>query len=189
MRQSCRPWDVAQAWKTTQSFCVSINYWLWRRRYSIYHFKVSCTHWANQSLTEQSHIYFPLSSNWPKCIFSQTFISSKRRKECEKRKISPGNNSQWLQNSSAGRRAWFSRKMDMIIALPSTGTCLQQCKNKVMAENKSIILVNVELVNKPKQALHGTLPARHERIATAVPVHLFRFAIRIDTNLSSWVER
>lgn len=69
------------------------------------------------------------------------------------------------------------KKQGMTAALSSYVICLQPSKHKFMAEKKSLNLINAELVNKSKQASHGTPPARHKKIATSLPRHLFRRAV------------
>lgn len=58
-----------------------------------------------------------------------------------------------------------------------------------MTENKSLILVRVELVNISKQAPHGNPPARHEKISTSLLIHVFGLSVQVDSNVPSWVKQ
>lgn len=58
-----------------------------------------------------------------------------------------------------------------------------------MAENKSLILLNAELVTQSKQAPYGTPLARNEKIAASVPIPLLDLAVQVHNNVPSWVEQ
>lgn len=63
------------------------------------------------------------------------------------------------------------RKQGMKAALTCTVNSLQQSEQK-MVWNKSLILANTESVNSSNQAPQGTPPARDEKFAPSVPMHL-----------------
>lgn len=58
-----------------------------------------------------------------------------------------------------------------------------------MAGNKSLIMIYVELMNTSNQEPHGNPPARYEKIATSVPVHLIGLAVQVDNKVAYWDER
>lgn len=60
---------------------------------------------------------------------------------------------------------------------------LRKSEQKLMADNKGLILVNAELVNKSKQAPHGSPPARQEKIATSISIYLLAFALHVNNNI------
>lgn len=64
----------------------------------------------------------------------------------------------------------------MTTALTPTVRGFQTHEHKLMFDKNSLILVDTELVNILKQALHCTPPTRDEKIATSVPLHLLGFS-------------
>lgn len=66
--------------------------------------------------------------------------------------------------------------------LTSVVACLQQSGLKIMAQNKSVFIVNNRLVNKSKQAPFYKPPDRCEKNATLVLIHLLGFAVQVDNN-------
>lgn len=90
-----------------------------------------------------------------------------------------------MQKSSAERISGSPRTRDMITALTSTATCLQQPEHKLWAENKSLIPVSTELLNQWEKAPHGAPPARHDEIDTSVPIHLLRCSLQVNSHVPS----
>lgn len=58
-----------------------------------------------------------------------------------------------------------------------------------MAENKSLILVDGELVKKSRQTPHRTSPDSLVMISTSPPKHLLDLAVEVDKRLPSWFAR
>lgn len=58
-----------------------------------------------------------------------------------------------------------------------------------MAGIKILILVNAEVMEILKEAPHDTLPAKHEKIAASVPVHLLGLEVQVDNNIPSLVKQ
>lgn len=58
-----------------------------------------------------------------------------------------------------------------------------------MAENKSSILVDLELVKKSKEASHDTSPAKYDKIATSVPLHILVLVVQFNNSIPSKFEQ
>lgn len=76
----------------------------------------------------------------------------------------------------------------MITTLNSIFICLQQSAQKLITENKSLIVINTELVNQSKHAPYGIPLDRNEKIATSLPRPLLGLAVEVNNNVSSWIE-
>lgn len=87
------------------------------------------------------------------------------------------------------RGARSPRKHDVITALTPTVASFRQCVRKLMEENKSLNLLNSELVNNSNQAPHGPSTARHEIFATSVLTHFLWFAVQVYYEVPCWVKQ
>lgn len=52
-----------------------------------------------------------------------------------------------------------------------------------MMENISLILDSAKLANKSEKAVHGTPPAKQEKIATLLPRYLVGLKIKVNNNV------
>lgn len=81
------------------------------------------------------------------------------------------------------------KKQDVIATLTSTIVCLQKSKQKLMAGNKTLTMLNAELRRKSKQASALTAPPRQCKVVKFLLRSLLGPILEVDTNTPSWVER
>lgn len=60
------------------------------------------------------------------------------------------------------------KKQEMINVLTTTVAGLQESQQKLMKENKTLTMVNGEIISKSKPARPGTFPSKHKKIVTSL---------------------
>lgn len=153
-------WLPGAAGHAGLQFCI--NQGSWQGRISIHPIRHSGRQWTSHSFTVQSNWSLHISGTFPKGFFSHSeltvFKPEKERlgNEKEDQATLLNDSKARLQNESKD----LFKRCDMITALISTTTCLEQSMKMLLAENKSLFLVYAELLNESNQALQVTPPFR-----------------------------
>lgn len=148
------------------SFCIFYRFW--QHKKSIYPIKMSDRHRTSCSFIEKFSISFHFSGSWSGSLFSRSAIrSGSWERENEKEKRRPATLFTDYNFCVVKAKPDLIRKPNMMATLTSTLTCLEQFGHRLMAEEKSLIVVDIKLVKISKQAKHGSPPAIHEKNATS----------------------